>query len=149
MNAQLSSHQFHIGRIRSELKAAGIPHYGLYHFTSHHLPYIIHKDEHIKAAVYGHHKKLEGLLGLVSGMLIATDKRILFTDHRPGYTTMDELSYDVVSGVNVTTTPFYASVTLFTKIGNYRLSFTNPDCAEQFASYVEERTVSQPLAMKP
>lgn len=73
---------------------------------------------------------------------------MLFIDHRPGYTTMDEVSYDVVSGVNVSTTLFYASVTLFTKVANYRLSFASKQCVQRFADYVESRKLDTEKTVK-
>ena len=139
MNTSLSKSQTHIERIRSELKDAGISRFGLYRFTSHYIPNVIHQDEHIKAAVFGRKKESEGFFGIVEGILLATDKRVLYIDHRPGYTTMDEISYEVVSGVNVTQAGPYATLTLFTKITNYRLSYAKPECATQFASYIERR----------
>jgi len=93
------------------------------------------------AAVFGRRKESEGFFGFVEGLLVATDKRVIFLDHRPGYTTMDEVSYDVVSGVNLSSTLLYASVILFTKISNYKLSFANHTSAQKFADYVETRVI--------
>lgn len=133
----------HQERIREELRAAGVSRFGLHKFTSHYIPYIIGNKEHIKAVVFGRQKEAEGFFGAVGGALVATDIRIVYIDHRPGYTTMEEISYDVVSGVNVTQAGPYASLILYTKIGNYHLSFAKPYCTLQFARYIEMRRVKE------
>lgn len=128
-------------RVEKELEAVGVTHRNLHPFTSSYLPRVIHDDEHIKAAVFGRRKESEGFFGFVEGMLVATDQRVLFLDHRPGYTTMDEVSYDNVSGVNIATTLLYASITLFTKIANYKISFANRTAAQRFADYIDSTIV--------
>lgn len=132
-----------IERIERELHEAGVYNPQRHPFTSNYLPRTLHDDEHIMAAVFGRRKESEGFFGFVEGMLVATDKRVIFLDHRPGYTTMDEVSYDNVSGVNLSTTLLYASVTLFTKIANYKLSFANHVAAQRFTDYVESHVIDQ------
>lgn len=128
-------------QVKSELKSAGISEYGLKRFTSSYLPHVIHPGEHVMAAVFGRLKEHEGFFGFVEGMLVATDKRVIFIDHRPGYTTMDEITYDVVSGVNLSTTLFYASVTLYTRVANYQVSFASIKSARRFVEYIEKRRI--------
>ena len=128
-------------RIVAELEGAGVFHPSRHPFTSNYLPRAIHDDEHIMAAVFGRKKESEGFFGFVEGILVATNLRVLFLDRRMGYTSMDEISYDVVSGVNISSTLIYASVTLFTKVANYKLSFTNHTAAQKFADYVESRVL--------
>lgn len=131
----------HIERVKSELKMAGLSSLALRKPTTQYLHHVIHPDEHIMAAVMGRHKESEGIFGLVEAMLVATDKRVLYIDHQPGYTSMDEITYEVVSGVNVSTTAIYASLTLYTKVANYELSFAKPFCVRRFADYIEERRI--------
>ncbi len=131
----------HVERVKSELKEAGISGLSLHKSTSQYLHRVIHPDEHIMAAVMGRHKESEGIFGLVEAMLVATDKRVLYIDHQPGYTSMDEITYEVVSGVNVSTTAIYASLTLYTKVANYELSFAKPFCVRRFADYIEGRRI--------
>lgn len=133
----------HAKRINDELKAVGFTRMNLRRFTSKYLPKVIHKDEKILAAVSGRRKETEGFFGLVEGMLVATDKRVIFIDHRPGFTDMDEVSYDVVTGVNLSRTLVSSSVTLFTKIHNYVLSYARTSCAEAFVEYVEENVLER------
>lgn len=129
----------HKDRIKEELRQAGITPLGKFRFSGIYLPEVIHEDEHIEAAMFGRHKELQGFFGAVEGMLVATDKRVLFIDHRPGYTTMDEFTYDVVSGVNMTKAIYNASVTLYTKVNNYRLSYVSKESAKKFVDYIENR----------
>lgn len=143
MNNAGTTDKDHAERVNRELQSAGISKLALHKFTTHYLPRVIHPDEHIQAAVYGRHKESEGLFGLIEGALIATDKRVIFINHQPGYTTMDEVGYDKVSGVNLSRAGFYASVTLFTKIANYTLSFASPKPAKKFTDSIESRTASK------
>lgn len=140
----------HENRIKEELREADITPLGKYRFSGTYLPQIIHPDEHIEAAVFGRHKESEGFFGVVEGMLVATDRRVIFVDHRPGYTTMDEFTYDVVSGVNVSRTLLNSSVTLYTKVSNYHLSFVSSKSARRFADFIESRieAIARPAEMK-
>ena len=128
----------HEERIKQELKDAGVTRFGMLKFAVKDLPSIIHKKEHINGVVYGRYGEKTGSLTLVEGMLVATDHRIIFVDHKPGYTSTDEITYDVVSGVKKTTAVFSA-VTLHTRIGDYTIRFANSRCAAIFVRYVEKR----------
>jgi hypothetical protein len=131
----------HEDRIKKELKAAGVTPYGMMKFASRYAHNIIHEDEHIMGVVYGRYR-LEGF-SLNEGMLLATDLKILFLDHKPGYTSTQEITYDVVSGIQKTTAVFSA-VTLNTKLGNHSIRFANPTCATIFVEYVEKRRLENP-----
>lgn len=132
-----------VERVNQELRRAGISKFTLHKFTTHYLPRVIHPDEHIQAAVYGRHTESEGIFGFIEGALIATNKRVIFLNHQPGYTTMDEVGYDKIFGVNFSRAGFYASVTLFTEIANYTLSFTSPKAAKKFTNYIENQTTNE------
>tara|TARA_B100001245_G_scaffold123230_1_gene90690 strand:- start:454 stop:1338 length:885 start_codon:yes stop_codon:yes gene_type:complete len=132
----------HAERVRDELKAAGLTRWNLRRFTSSYLPQVIHPDEQIMAAISGRHKEVEGAFGLIEGMLVATDRRVIYLDHRPGYTTMDEISYDVISGVNLSRTLFSASVTLYSKVDTYTLSYSRMPPAQKFVDYIEAHTLT-------
>lgn len=136
-------------RINQELRRAGVSKLTLHKFTTHYLPQVVRPDEHVQAAVYGRHKESEGLFGFIEGALIATDKRVIFINHQPGYTTMDDIGYDKVSGINLSRAGFYASITLFTSIANYTLSFTSPKSAKKFTSYIEGRITSKGKIIAP
>lgn len=133
--------QFNEERVANELIAAGISKLGTKRFTSRYLAQLLHNDEHVMAAVYGRQKGMEGLFGFVEGMLVATDRRVLYIDKRPGYATMDEVSYANVSGIHVSKTTRHANIILYTKIANYKLSYADSVNAQRFADYIESRTI--------
>lgn len=127
----------HYQRIRNELKAAGMTRYGFFKLATDHLPELIHENEHIKGVVYG---RLQGKLDSV--MLVATDQRILFVDYKPFYKNADEITYEVVSGVNITVIGLHAGVVLHTRVKDYALRFVNINCAEKFTHYIESHIES-------
>ncbi len=128
----------HIARLKYELVAAGVSPYGLKKFSVRYLPTVINQDEHLKAIIYGRYGDESGTLNLNAGLLAATDKRVIFLDHKPGYTHMEELRYDEIRSVNQTTAVFSA-VTLNTIVKIYTLRFVNKACAAQFAQYIHSR----------
>jgi Bacterial PH domain len=132
----VSNQPEHIKRIRSELIKAGATIYGLLKAESRYLPHIIHPDEHIQAIVYGQHISS-------SAMLIATDQRIIYLDKKPIALFMDEVTYDVVSGIELDVHTLFASVTLHTAVLNYQIKFANIRCADRFTSFIEEQRVKR------
>ncbi len=123
----------HKKRITQELREAGMTSYGLLKMETNKLPSIIHLDEHIGGVVYG--RTTGDKVG--SAMLIATDKRIIFLDVKPLFTTLDEVSYFVVSGIKENYAGPFAGVVLHTKVRDYGLRFVNRNCARQFVTYIE------------
>lgn len=91
-----------------------------------------HQGEHIMGVVRGHHQD-----GYV--MLLATDRRVVFVDKKPLFAKQDELTYDVVSGVSMSTAGFGSTVTLHTKVKDYTIRTFNEKCAAGFVSYIESR----------
>lgn len=121
----------HYDRVQSELSKAGVSRYGLLRAEGRNLPNIIHPEEHIKAAVYG--RTTDG-----SAMLVATDRRIIFYDKKPLITISDEISYEVVSGIGVNReNGVRASLTLFTRMGEYTIRYASPRAVDTFKSYIE------------
>ena len=127
----------HIKRVNSELVKAGFTKYGLLKGESRHLPNLIHKDERIGGAVYG--RAEHG-----SAMIVATDKRVLYLDHKILFNKSEEISYDAVSGVSCNIQTSYAGVVLHTRLGDFELKFVNLKCARRFVKYVEGRRIEQP-----
>jgi|SRR5688572_5601146 hypothetical protein len=126
-------------RIKRELQEAGVTQYGLAKFASHFLPTVLHDDEYIGGAVYGRYAAGTGLLKWTEGMLIATDRRVMFLDRKPGFEALDEITYDVVSGVQKSFAWPFSAVTLHTRLGNYTLRFANSNCIDRFMRFVEKR----------
>jgi hypothetical protein len=117
-------------RIKQELLAAGVSWYGLHKEESRYLPHIIYDDEHIGGAIYGHQ-------GQESVMLVATDKRVLYVDKKPLFIDEDEVRYEVVSGVELSRSLLGSTITLHTKVKDYKVRTMNHVCAERFARFVE------------
>lgn len=122
----------HRRRVMNEVKAAGITKWGLLFSDPHALPQIIHPDEHIEAMVYGH-----GKTGW--GMIVATDRRVMFVDKKPGMLRSDDITYELVGGVTIENVGVIVTVTLHTRIGDYSLRTTNRASASKFTDYIELR----------
>lgn len=122
----------HRARIVSELRRVGISQYGLMKAESHYLPRIIHPNEHIGGVVYGYCQDS-------FAMLVATDRRILFVDKKPFFIHEDEVTYDVVSGVEFGHVGLGATVTLHTRIKDYTIRTFNQHAALRFVEFIEER----------
>jgi hypothetical protein len=142
LNKKTTVRRTHKQRVFKELKNVGVTWYGMLKFAPHYLPKIIHNDEHIMGAVYGRYTDKAGANNWNEGMLVATDLRVIFLNHKPGYTKIDEMTYDVVSGVSMTTAGFSA-VSLRTRLGDYKFRFANKRCSEIFVEYVERRRIEK------
>lgn len=139
----------HFLRVQDEIKQAGVTAYGRHKDEAKELASIIHQDEHIKGVAYGRYSN-------GSAMLIATDKRVIFLDKKPLFQTLDELTYDVISGIKVTQQALFSSLILFTRIGNYKLRYVNMQSAAKFKKYLEthllehsQRTSDDPATVNP
>lgn len=124
----------HGERVKKELLKAGVTKYGLLKGEARHLPAIIKQGERIHGVVYGRTEN-------GSAMIVATDKRVLYLDHRILFSKSDELSYDVVSGVSHNEQAGYAGIVLHTRLGDFRLRFVNLTCAKRFVKYIEQRQI--------
>jgi len=123
----------HIKRIQNDLKRAGATNYGRLKLESRYLPKVIGENEQIGGLIYGRYEK-------GSAMLVATDRRVIFLDRMPFYTILKEITYDVVSGISQNIErPFFTSVTLHTRLGDFSLRFVNMKAAQIFVSYIESR----------
>lgn len=129
-------------RIRRELIDAGATLYGLMKSESRHLPKILHDNEHIMGVIYGQHSTS-------SAMLVATSERIIYLDTKPMAELFDEVSYEVVSGIEFDIHLFYATVVLHTPVKNYDFKWVNMRCAEKFARYIETQRLEHEQKEEP
>lgn len=121
----------HISRVKKELLQAGVTRHGIMRAEGRYLPSVIHQNEHVMAAVYG--RSNDG-----SAMLVATDRRVLYVDKKPMFTTCDEISYEVVAGVGQSQkNGLVAGITLFTRMGNYTINYATIKSAQIFKEYIE------------
>ena len=123
-------------RVKRELLDAGITMYGLLKSESRYLPKIIHDNESIEAVIYGQHNAS-------SAMLIATDERIIYLDKKPMVEMFDEVSYEVVSGIEFDIHVFFATIVLHTPVRNYEFKYVNLRCAEKFARHIEKHRLER------
>lgn len=134
----------HVRRVQDELRDAGATMYGLAKFSSQYLYRLVHPDEHIRGAVYGRYKGGRGILGFTEGMLVATDRRIVFLDYKPGFTSVEEIAYRAVSGIDYVVAGPFSSVTLHTRIGSFTIRYANATCIHTFVSYIGTRQIEEP-----
>lgn len=127
----------HKRRVRAEMVNAGVSMYGLLKHESRTLHEIIHQDENIQALVYGRSPSWDGV------MLIATNRRVIFYDRKPGTRVEDEISYDMIGGVTHGQVGIWSTVVLHTRLGDYKVRYANPSCAQKFSNYIEEHRIEK------
>lgn len=98
------------------------------------LPSIIDPNETIGGIIYG--KSKEGFV-----VLAATDRRVIYLDEKLLYTHKEEISYEVVAGVNIGRAGPASTVILNTRIKNYSLQTLNLKTAKGFVAYMEARVL--------
>ncbi len=128
----------HIRTVKSDLKAAGMTQYGMMKFASRYLPRVIHQGEEIEGVVYGRYGR-DAKVGGFEGTLVATNLRVIFIDHKPGYTSMDEMAYDTISGIETSRAGMFTALTLHTKLGDFTIRYANKKCVAKFVDYIESR----------
>ncbi len=132
----------HNDRVKQELEAVGMTKYGFIKAESRHLPGVIQDDEHIGGVIYGRDEH-------TSAMLVATNKRLLFLDHKLFFKKTEEISYDAVSGISYNKQGEYAAVTVHSKFGDFTLRFVNTRLANHFVHFVENIRVTKDKNAKP
>ena len=130
------ANQDHKDRVRKELIDAGMTSYGLLKFETRHLPDLIHENEHIGGVVYGLNEN-------GSAMIVATNLRVLYLDHKFLYHKNDELSYDIVGGVSINRQGAYSGLVLHTRAGDFKLRYVNSIAAKRFVKFIEKRQIEK------
>ncbi len=121
-------------RVWKELRDLGVSRVALHTEEGRYLPHVIHDGEHIGGITYGWTN------GSFS-MLVATDRRVIFIDKKPLFIDEDEITYDVVSGVDYGSTGLDSTVKLHTRVKDYVMHTLNGACARGFVSYIESRAI--------
>jgi|GEM_PF-2846708 hypothetical protein len=126
-------------QVRQELREAGLNWLDMLTIESHYIHNLIHPNEHIQAAVSGRSN-----LGALPALIIATNLRVVYLHRIPLFMTMDEISYDLVTGISYNKIgPWYASVTLHTRNGDYELTFVNLRAANKFVETMEQSSIDR------
>ena len=134
----------HGQRVTEDLKKAGVSRYGLNSMEGHYISNVIHPDEKICGAVFGHSK--DGY-----ALLVATDSRVIFLDNKPFFINKDEVTYGLVGGISCGKVGPFVTVTLHTKLGDFQLRSANYRSVRKFIDFIEHRCLehkSTPQAYK-
>jgi hypothetical protein len=122
---------------RQELREAGLGPLNMLTIESHNIHKLLHANEHIRAAICGRSN-----LRALPALIVATNLRVIYLHRIPLFTTMDEIPYDLVSGVSYSRVgPWYAAVTLHTRNGDYELTFVNLKSANRFIETIEQSSI--------
>lgn len=130
-------------RIQQELRDAYVTSYGMIKQEARFLHNIIEDDEHVKAVIYGLYGENGFSIQSNSGMLVATDKRLLFIDRKPLFSDVDELGYEAVLGINVNNAPIFSAVEVHTARKEFHFRNVNKKCASKFEKYIESRVIEK------
>ncbi len=120
--------------VLQKLKGLGMSRVGLHMMESRYLYKVLAPDEFVGGVIYGHCP--DG-----NAILVATNKRVIYLDRKPMFTKLEEVSYDVISGVSMTSAGLDNIVTLHTRIKDYAMRSFNQTCANGFVSYIETRSL--------
>lgn len=131
----------HEQRIRSDLQRLGVSNWGLWHSEAAYLPHVIHPNESIEGIVYG-------FRGSDFVYLVATDRRIVYINKMPLFSTEQELSYENVAGVRLEHAFMGVAVTLLTKTEDFHILTFNKASAQTFADYIETRCLEPTISPK-
>ncbi len=97
-----------------------------------HLPDILMRDEVIKEFIAGTYAG-----GF--GMLLATDRRLLFVDKKFFDLLVDDIPYSMIAAVEFDVSMIWGRVTIFTRAKNFKFKRIRKQRTLQFARYVETR----------
>ncbi len=126
----------HRKRVLKDLRRLGVTPFAMVRAEFDLLPQLIHPYETIEGIVYGHYS--DGF-----AVLLATNMRVLFVDKKLFFTREDEVTYDVVSGVSIGKASFFTTVTLHTRVKDYKLRTLNFGCAADFVAYIESHRIEK------
>ncbi len=119
------------------LRSLGANKYDLSLPETRYIAQVLREDEIILGAVYGKYEKVN-LPHAGRGLLVITDRRILLIDKKPLFVQYDEVTFDVVSGVQYGKALIGAAITLNTRMGNVVIRTFNDYCAKKFVQTVED-----------
>lgn len=127
----------HILKIEKELRNVGIKTYGLMKSETKELPHILSENETIKGCIYGQYKG-------GSGMMVATNKRLIFLDKKPMHLLMEEMTYESIVDIGADWQPFFSKVTVNARAEKYVFKYVNSRCARIFVRYLETAVLGMP-----
>lgn len=126
-------------RIVEDLRSVGVKGYGLMKAETRELARILGPEETIYGCIYGQY-------GGGSGMMVATDRRVLFLDKKPMHLLLEEMTFDKIMDIGADWQPFFSKVIVNTRGGRYIFSYVNTKCARTFVHYLEAAVLGMPDA---
>jgi hypothetical protein len=133
--------------INSTLRKLGADFYDMMLPETHSLAKVLASDETIEGIIYGRYHRSNGLPG--RGVLAATDRRLIFIDHKPLSLNASEISYYVISGISHGTTGMVSIVVLNTRMGDMQFRTFNPRTPNSFVHAIESHIFQQPANFRP
>ncbi|MBC7546780.1 PH domain-containing protein [Candidatus Saccharibacteria bacterium] len=122
------------------LKSLGADRYDLLLPETHTLASILHPDEQIIGIVYGKYR-IQNNPQSGRGALVATSNRVLLIDKKPLFEKIDEMTYQVISGVTYSKVSIAGTVTLHSRVGDIAIRTLNHKCARSFLEAIEARVL--------
>lgn len=122
--------------LQTTLKRLGANMYDRHLPETHSLQQLLMDNETLEGIVYGHYSFTNNP-SKGRGALVATNRRIIFIDHKPLFQRTTEVTYDVVSGIARSSTGLFGMVTLSTRLGDITVSTNNQRSALTFVQAIE------------
>jgi len=120
--------------VLNRLRELGLNEIELARSEANFLPTLLHSEEKIGGATAG--RSGEGHI-----MLIATDRRIIVLDCKPFFNNVEDLSYDVIAGVNIGNVGPLYTITLQTKVGDFKITTLYARASQMFKNYIDVRCI--------
>ena len=126
----------HKANIIGTLRRLGANRYDLLLPETHSLPNLVQPTETIEGVLYGRYHLSTGQPP-GRGVIAATNKRLLFIDHKPLFMRAAEVAYDAVSAVTSSRVGPMGYVTINTRMGDITVRTFNQHCATTFVQAIE------------
>lgn len=122
--------------VSQRLKSLGVSGWGMQKSAIRHLHEMLQPGEEVGGIVYG--RCDEG-----SVVLVATDSRVIFIDVKPMFKKVENISYNVVSGVTLEWVMFSGTLILHTRVADLKVRTMNKVAARKFMEFIEKRIIEQ------
>ncbi len=98
------------------------------------LPLILHDEEKIGGAIAG--RSDHGHI-----MIVATDRRVVVLDYKPLFKEAEDITYYVVAGLDIRSMGPVHTITLQTRLGDFKVTTLYGRAARRFQKYIEQRCI--------
>jgi len=119
------------------LRQLGADEYNMLLPETHYLPQLLEDGEVLLGAVFGKYTKDMGA-HKGRGLLVITDRRVLFIDKKPLFLHFDDIKLDMVSGIDYGKIGLSETITLHTRVDDIWIRTFNDACARKFVRAVED-----------